>query len=320
MKISNKFNEIFINYLLTNLNDIISINKYEYTKIKNHIIPLLNSGISNNGSYIILPLIGLTIPISNVCIQNNTTANPNTNSNTNTNTNTNSNINNCKTQFVTNLRELIEFNHSKLLVKAFNENRNDIILEYDKFMSKKIKDYFEVLRLLQKHLKYINSDVKLTNVFIKIDNTKNKILNNWGFITNFKLILSDLEKSSIIINNLKITTKPLSPLKIILAHLIKKGLMYDIRYSCDNIAKSCNKISIFDFDLLIFIIDYYAYMLRINNDYIATMNNIFNMMNEFISIEILNVLSQSLNKGKYKIDKNYSFIIGNILQKICNSI
>ena len=61
-------------------------------------------------------------------------------------------------------------------------------------------------------------------------------------------------------------------------------------------------------------------MLRINNDYIATMNNIFNMMNEFISIEILNVLSQSLNKGKYKIDKNYSFIIGNILQKICNSI
>ncbi len=96
--------------------------------------------------------------------------------------------------------------------------------------------------------------------------------------------------------------------------------MYDIRYSCDNIAKSCNKISIFDFDLLTFIIDYYAFMLRINNDYIATMNNIFNMMNEFISIEILNVLAQVLNKGKYKIDKNYSYIIGNILQKICNSI
>jgi hypothetical protein len=50
------------------------------------------------------------------------------------------------------------------------------------------------------------------------------------------------------------------------------------------------------------------------------MNNIFNMMNEFISIEILNVLAQVLNKGKYKIDKNYSYIIGNILQKTCNSI
>jgi hypothetical protein len=289
LKISNRFNEIFINYLLTNINNIITIKKNDNSKIKNHIIPILNYGISNKGSYITMPLLGLT-------------------------TQNNNNL-------ITNLRELIDLNHKQFLIKALNENRTDILLEYDKFMSKKIKEYFEVLKLLQKYLKYVNSDVKLTNVFIKKTNKiTNKILNDWGFITNFILILSDLEKSSISINNLKITTEPRSNFKITLAKLVKKGLIYDIRYGCDTIIKSCNKINIFDIDILTFIIDYYALMIRIYNDYISTMNNIYTVMNEFIDTNILKTLINVLNQGEYKIDKHYSYIISNILQKICQKL
>ena len=293
LKISNRFNEIFINYLLTNLNNIIQIQQDAYKKIKKHIIPILDYGICNKGSYIVIPLIGIT---------NNTTGQ-------------------YKNKLITNLRELLEFNHNEFILKALNENRNDILEEYDKFMSEKIKDYFKVLKILQKYLKYLNSDVKLTNVFIKKDNTStNKLLNDWGFITDFVLILSDLEKSSININNLRITTETRSHLKIMLAKLIKKGLIYDIRYGCDILLKSCKKIDFFDIDILTFIIDYYAFMLRINYNFINEMHNIFNTMNTFININILNVTIKLLTEGKYKIDKHYSYIIGNILQKICNTL
>ena len=82
----------------------------------------------------------------------------------------------------------------------------------------------------------------------------------------------------------------------------------------------CLKIDFFDIDILTFIIDYYAFMLRINNNFINEMHNIFNTMNTFININILNVTIKLLTEGKFKIDKHYSYIIGVILQKLCHKL
>lgn len=305
LKISNSFNEIFINFIITHLDKLISIPLNELKKVKNHSLPLLDYGISNLGSFITIPLIGL----SESCKTNSVSS-----------------------KWISNLREMLDFNHKELLERAFKENRDDILEEYDKFMASKISDYIDTLRILQNRIKYLNSDIKLTNVFIKKNNskdinniiekkmTKEKILEKWGFITNFKLVLSDLEKSSITVNGLKITTEPRSPLKIKIASLIGKGLIYDLRYGCKMEIESCKMLDIMDIDILTLIIDYYALMLRINKKFISRMSRIKNMLKKYIESDLLNEIQVILEKGKYKIDKNYSFIIGNILHILCNKI
>jgi len=300
LKISNRFNEIFINFIITHLDKLISIPPNEFKKVKYHSLPLLDYGISNLGSYITIPLIGLA-------------EHPYTNTNPG--------------KFITNLRELLELNHKEYLERAFKENRNDILEEYDKFMAIKIAEYIDVIRILQNRLTYFNSDIKLTNIFIKKDNkkynnitTKEKTLEDWGFITNFKCIISDLEKSSIVINELKITTLPRSQLKITIARLIDKGLIYDLRYGCKMEMKKCPMLDIMDIDILTLIIDYYAFMLRINSEFISRMSIIKTMFKKYIESNLLNEIQVILEKGKYKIDKNYSYIIGNILQTLCSKI
>ena len=303
LKISNSFNEIFINFIITYLDKLISIPSNEFKKVKNHSLPLLDYGISNLGSFITIPLIGLS---------------------------EHSKTNSAPSKWITNLREMLDLNHKELLERVFKENRHDILEEYDKFMASKISDYIDALRILQNRIKYLNSDIKLTNVFIKKDNSKDnnivkekmteKILDNWGFITNFKLVLSDLEKSSIIVNGLKITTEPRSPLKITIVGLIGKGLIYDLRYGCNKEIQTCKMIDIMDIDILTLIIDYYALMLRVNSEFINRMSMIKKMFKKYIESDLLNEIQVILEKGKYKIDKNYSYIIGNILQILCNKI
>ena len=281
LKISNTFNEIFINFLITNISKIIELSAFQTKKIKQHTMPLLDYGISpSKGSFISIPLIGL---------------------------------NKLGQSRITNLRELLELNHIKI-IPTLNVS---LLVKYDKWMSKQIKSYFYAIKLLQKHLHYVNTDVKLTNVFIRENKQKHQPLETTGIITNFDLILSDLEKSTIIINGLKITTSPRSPLKIKLAYLIGKGLIYDIRYNCGDKLNTCRKINTLDIDLITFIIDYYAFMIRMDSLFITRMPHIYNTFAKFIGPNILDKIKLVLEAGKYNIDKNYSYIIGNILQEIC---
>jgi len=290
LKLSNIYNEIIINFLVSNLENIIpSITKDDKNLLDNHTLQLLNYGISKHGSFITIPLIGL--------------------------------------KEITNLRELLEKNHSKLFKLFYNTLSSKKIMElYDKLMSSKIAGYFRALRILQKYLKYVNSDVKMTNIFIRIKSLKNtntykyQDLEDLGIITDFELIISDLEKSSISVNDLRITTSARSPLKITLSRLINQGLIYDIRYRCSEILDKCKSINILDIDIIMFAIDYYAFMLRMDKDFITNMPNIYETFKDILGNELVEKIRNILEIGKYKIDTNFSFKIGNILQKICSKI
>jgi hypothetical protein len=300
LKISNEFNEIFINLLINNLDKLVNISSSDFKKVKMHTLPLLEYGISNNGSgsYITIPLIGIN------------------------NHNHNHNHNHDKI-LISNMRELLDINHTKLLAKAIQEDRKDILAEYDIFITKKLNSYLEVLRILQKYIHYINSDIKLTNVFIrKIKNTKEewKTLINYGFITDFDLIIGDLEKSSIDINKLKITTEPSFAFKIItpLSKLIGKGLVYDIRYGCNMIMDTCSKINIFDYDLLSMIIDLCVQLLLLKNNILDEFKELSKCIALYLGYKHYSKLKNILEEGKYKINGNYSLRISNIIIKLCN--
>lgn len=290
IKISNNFNEIFINLLLSNINSIIHMKKNEILLIKKHILPILNCGISSDGTFIVIPLIGLSVRISEVHHK------------------------------ITNLRELLYLNHLELLRKAITEKRVDILSNYDKFITDKIGSYLLAIKILQKYLNFIHTDVKLTNIFIKkISKPTNKynILEKNGFIINFECIISDLEKTNIQIGKYKITTIPNNPLKVKLLTTIGKGLIYDVRYTCNRNIKSCSYISIMDFDILCLVIDLLVQLLQVDNDFMMYLPHFSEMIQKIIKPNLYNKLLEILKKGNYKIDKNYSYLIGNIIIKLC---
>jgi hypothetical protein len=218
------------------------------------------------------------------------------------------------------MRQLLDKNHSKLLKKAILEKRNDILNEYDKFIAKKINSYLEVLRLLQKYLYYVNSDIKLTNIFIKkSSNQETDILSKYGFITNFETIMADLEKSSININHLKITTEPSLLFKFVipLSKLIRKGLVYDVRYGCNTKMKTCSKIDILDYDVLSVVIDLFVQLITIKTDILDDFTELSKCIISYLGNTMFTKLKHILEEGKYKINGNYSLKIGNIISKLC---
>ena len=294
IKISNKFNEIFINLLLSNIDSIIKIKLNESLLIKKHILPLIVYGISSKGSFITIPLIGISTIYKGIQYR------------------------------ITNLRELLDINHLELLKKSIITKRDDILAKYDVFITDKISSYIKVINILQKYLSFVNTDVKLTNVFIQETKanipSKYGILEKYGFITNFECIISDLEKTSIHIGKYKIITRARSPLKVKILTKIGKGLAYDVRYMCDDYIKSCEKISIMDFDILSLIIDLLVQLLRLDSDFMKYIPQFSGMIKKFINPNLYNTLLEILKNGKYRIDKNYSYHISNIIFELCKKI
>ena len=96
IKISNKFNEIFINLLLSNIDSIIKMKLSETLLIKKHILPLLVYGISSKGTFISIPLIGISTIYKGIQYR------------------------------ITNLRELLDINHLELLRQTIITKRFDI--------------------------------------------------------------------------------------------------------------------------------------------------------------------------------------------------
>ena len=166
------------------------------------------------------------------------------------------------------MTELIINNHIPWLVD--NINNNSLIKKYDSMITNKFASYFKALRVLQKHIKYINTDNKLSNIFISEDNTTNLSINNLSIsrknktkrktninnktkkrdincITNFKLLITDLDKANINVNNTTIIPIKYSGLK-------KK---FDpLRYTCHNYQfKNCKKLNVFEYDILMCIIN-----------------------------------------------------------------
>jgi hypothetical protein len=101
--------------------------------------------------------------------------------------------------------------------------------------------------------------------------------------------------------------------------------MHNVRLTCDKkIDRTiCNNIlNIFDFDILCIIIDFYAYILRINNKMIELLPKTKNIFLKYLYLDKnkLNILLEILMKDKYQINSMYSYVINNIIDKFCKTV
>ena len=316
VKIHNMLNELIINIVVAKLLHFVKISYPEQNSLKRNTNYLLDYGISNIGTYAIYPKIGL--------------------SNTETNNITNSKL---QPYYITNLRELLEYNHHPILhsiLQNTNTNNSQLLKLYDKLMSEKIKNYLDVLKLLQRKINYLNSDVKMTNIFIKYTGddkvgvgsgsiSKWDKLQRIGIIVDFELLLADLEKSSYSLNKNRDTSiipYPSSKFKTKIKSFFGMQLTNYVKYSCNKSTDNTickNIIDIWQFDVITFIIDYYAYLIRLDENIIKTLNNTYNLLTEYLDRDKLDKLIIFLKKGKYIIDKNYFYYINNILTTFCKS-
>jgi hypothetical protein len=284
-----------MNLIFKNIEHFSNINSSEKKLIKKHILEIDDYGFTEKTFYITMPLIGFNY------------VNPITK----------------KGKYLTNMRELLVNNHIPHLKNIFSLNDKSILELYDSFMANSLKGYIAVLKIFQKHLKYINNDTKLNNVFIRHVKNKNPELNplrNQGIIVDFVPLLSDLEKSIIEVNGYKIITYSNSPKKTKILKALDIGLIYRVRYECESkFNKVCQKLTIYDFDILLLVIDFYILLLaEIPNifDYLPLTNK---MIIESLKLDEnqFSVFKKLLINGKYKIGMGGSFHLGEIIKKYC---
>lgn len=215
--IKNNINEILINLVIRNLHKLTKITKAQDTIVKAHTIPIIKYGISKNKQYILMKKIGLTYD----------------------------------NKIYTNLNELFTKNHIPWLLN--NLDNDELVVSYDKMMVNQFDNLFKAIYILQRYVKYINTDNKMDNIFIKRTKINDNELQKSGCITNFKLLISDLDKANISINNLTIIPK---------GNIINK-IFVPIRYKCHNYQyNDCKNLNIFDFDILILIFNFYMEIYR----------------------------------------------------------
>ena len=316
IQINNKINEVFINNILNNLESLNIFTTSQIKSIKPYILELKESGFADKGTYILLPLIGFEYKLQNINNENNVEPS------------TKSGIIDHPTKYITNLTDVMVFNHKIFLDKAVKTNRFDIIELYDEYLSLMLKKYFDVLKLLQDKLGYINTDLKLNNIFVEKqlnNNLKFIDLKNYGFNIDFQLKISDLEKSIYIINNIKTFTIPNNPLKVKVAEKIGYGLVYRVRYQCiSDFEKQCPKLKSIDYDIIFMILNILVILHR--NNIFPNMKNHLKKTLQLIKT-ILNINSNDLelmlniiSKNIFKIDKKVQYYLNIIITKICKKM
>ena len=226
VQIKNNLNEVFLNNIFNNLNSLNVFTENELNDIKPYILRIKDSGFSDKGTYILLPFIGFELKTPN--------------------------IQGSPLTYVTNFTEIISLNHKIVLDKAYKTQNKEIINLYDEYLALLLNKFIYVLRLLQKGLEYINTDLKLNNIFIsrKINNNhKFHKLKSYGFDIDFQLLVCDLDKSIIKINGIKSIAISDSPFKVMLAKTAGMGLIYHVRYQCiSDFEEKCKKFKTIDYD------------------------------------------------------------------------
>ena len=175
---------------------------------------------------------------------------------------------------------------------------------YNDFIIDLLDNYIDVIMILQKYLNFINTDVKLNNIFIKYSkntNSKYDKLRKLGFFIDFTLLLSDMEKSFCYINGVKImSSEKKSIIKNKLLSLLKVSSLEKIRFNCTYDFKlNCN-LPVNKFDLLTLTIDLYSkYIYNFKNI------NIFKKIDTYLCNKL--EFNETQFKNLIKIIKNYNF-------------
>lgn len=299
LQINNKLNEILTNNILNNLDLLNIFTKIQLDKIKPYILELKDSGFSDKGVYILLPLVGFEYKISSK-----------------------------SSKYVSNLTDIIVLNHKVLLDKAINTHNFSIIELYDDYLSLMLTKYFDILYLLQDKLDYINTDLKLNNVFVsrKINKTpKFKKLKSYGFDIDFQLIISDLEKSIYKINNIKTITIPNNPLKVKVADKLGYGLIYQIRYQCiSDFEKLCPKLKRLDYDILFMIINLLVILHR-NNSFSKMKNHLkktLQLMQKTLKLNNneLEIFLKIINNNIFTKDIKVQYYLNLLISEMCKKL
>lgn len=299
LRINNNINEIFINNILNNLDLLNLFTIKEIELIKPYILEIKDCGFSDKGTYIILPLVGFECKL----------------------------LDNTK-KIITNLTDIFVFNHKPLLDKAIKLNNLKIITLYDTYLSLILNKYFTVLKLLQSKIEFINTDMKLNNIFIsrKINNNnKFKKLKEFGFDIDFQMIISDLDKSIYKIKGIKTITIPNNPLKIKIAEKTGYGLIYHLRYKCiSDFEKKCNKFKSIDYDILFIIINILIILHR--NNLFTNIKNYLNNTLNIIKVKLnfdnneLKIFLNIINNNIFYKDKNVQFYLNLIITELCKKL
>ena len=309
--INNKINDILCHLIIKYINKFSNITTAETQLIHKHFLILDDYSISNSGTIIILPLVGINFIKT---------------------------INKLQTPiYATNIKELITHNHNIILSTLLhntNTNTNTkstnqkILNLYDEFMAEHIESIYKVFRILQKHISFMHTDLKLANIFVKYDKCNNKkfnILRDYGFYIDFVLIVGDLEKSVYTLNNYKILPQRPHALKYMLLKTFTIPLHAYIQYECNTLKydKVCSKITMHNFDLLLFIIDLFILYKHIDIDISSIFTNIKNIIKQNLTIteSQFNMLLDMINKKEYiNVDKISILTLSKIIAKYCKAL
>jgi hypothetical protein len=298
-----KFNEIIINYVLSNLKYIQDFEKDDLKYVNKFLIKMYDFGFSKNAIYFVNDKVGIE----------------------------HLNFNNKKI-YITNLSQLMDSNHIPLINKAIRENNSEVLRLYDLLLTIKFKEYMKAVSILQNKIDYLNSDSKLNNIFIKqIKNTDSKfdVLKDYGFVIDFRLLISDLDKSSIVINKTKIFPifeKPeilkfigikfLGLVNLEIRHQIEKNLIYK-----NNVY--CNLINYNTYDLMCCIVNLFIILYKNTNksidinNYLVNFNNLIKTELNIDDIKYNNLHNVIKKRAPLYEGKHTSYFIIQTLNKFC---
>lgn len=271
IKFYHPLNELIINSIFSNIHLFLSPfkNKIFLKKYKHFFIDVKRIGLNNENSFMITEKVGM----------------------------------NYKNYYFTNLHEIIKNNYCPLLIKHM-DNKSMV----DNFLGKFVnilQEYFNCLKFLNDNLGFIHTDLKCKNVFVrKNDNHNDK--NDGGFILNYIPLISDLDKSTLEINKIKIL-----PMANYLASTLSKfkntkySKVYEIRNSCKRNTKLCNYFESYQFDIIVLFFDIYSLLFI----------NVFKKLDVDLDIytQKLNILNnfvkKTLNLNQEKFNIFYERII-----------
>ena len=229
--LNEKFNELVINNILSKPQLFEKFTKKELKLYNRYILKIKDSYISDKGSnkgvYLLFPLIGYQYE----------------------------NFNH------TNLEDILIHNHLPIIKEMIIKNDTKSLNLYDNFLSDYIfVPYIKTLKILQNKFKYVNSDLKLDNIFIKKtknNNSKYNKLRLMGIIVDIIPLFADFDKVSVTVNDLKIISTTSNFKKIFM--YLSNDIIGKVRHKCktDIGIELCNKFSIYDFDLLTILFSIY---------------------------------------------------------------
>lgn len=243
LRISNFYNELLLNKIISNIGQFVKISKREANMINKYAFKGLSMGISKNKAFM----------ESDIMLYEN---------------------NNTGMKFG-DLHDIV-VNNYKVINQLFLKNEFNIISEFDNlFCNKVLTPFFDTLFILNKKLNLIHSDLKLKNIFVKTElNPSNNIKNllEYGLILDFIPVISDLDKSNLEINNIKIMANygKYGLVKAIAIDINNKYTLMALRHKCSNklTKKKCLKYNnkFYYLDYISFFIGLFVELFRISRE------------------------------------------------------